>query len=98
MGFFTADRCIEEYAEMIWNVEPQKIKQNADPARHASLDQSKNFGPSTTLFLGSSTERYGAQEDKKEVNQFLGIAEGGARTRDLEVVLYLMIRATRSTD
>ncbi|KAH0394719.1 glycosyl transferase, partial [Aureobasidium melanogenum] len=24
MGFFTADRCIEEYAEMIWNVEPQK--------------------------------------------------------------------------
>ncbi|KAI5195072.1 glycosyl transferase [Aureobasidium subglaciale] len=28
MGFFTADRCIEEYAEMIWNVEPQKIKQN----------------------------------------------------------------------
>ncbi|KAG9685114.1 glycosyl transferase, partial [Aureobasidium melanogenum] len=28
MGFFTADRCIEEYAEMIWNVEPQKIKQH----------------------------------------------------------------------
>ncbi|KAF2201971.1 glycogen phosphorylase-like protein [Delitschia confertaspora ATCC 74209] len=22
MGFFTADRCIEEYADMIWNVEP----------------------------------------------------------------------------
>ena len=27
---------------------------------------------------------------------WIGIAEGGARTRDLEVVLYL--RATRSTD
>lgn len=22
MGFFSSDRCIEEYAEMIWNVEP----------------------------------------------------------------------------
>jgi glycogen phosphorylase len=22
MGFFTSDRCIDEYAEMIWNVEP----------------------------------------------------------------------------
>ena len=28
----------------------------------------------------------------------VGIAEGGARTRDLEVVLITMIRATRSTD
>ena len=22
MGFFSSDRCIQEYAEMIWNVEP----------------------------------------------------------------------------
>jgi len=22
MGFFSSDRCIDEYAEMIWNVEP----------------------------------------------------------------------------
>ncbi|KAI9727323.1 MAG: Non-essential glycogen phosphorylase [Chrysothrix sp. TS-e1954] len=29
MGFFTSDRCISEYAEMIWNVEPlAKPKQN----------------------------------------------------------------------
>ena len=24
MGFFSSDRCIDEYAEMIWNVEPCK--------------------------------------------------------------------------
>lgn len=24
MGFFSSDRCIDEYAEMIWNVEPLK--------------------------------------------------------------------------
>ena len=29
MGFFTSDRCISEYAEMIWNVEPLgKPKEN----------------------------------------------------------------------
>ncbi len=22
MGFFSSDRCIQEYADMIWNVEP----------------------------------------------------------------------------
>ena len=35
---------------------------------------------------------------KRYDSEYIGIAEGGARTRDLEVVLYLMIRATRSTD
>lgn len=24
MGFFSSDRCIDEYAEMIWNIEPSK--------------------------------------------------------------------------
>ncbi|GAB7349013.1 hypothetical protein MBLNU459_g7986t1 [Dothideomycetes sp. NU459] len=28
MGFFTSDRCIEEYAEGIWNAEPLKPQQN----------------------------------------------------------------------
>ena len=26
MGFFSSDRCIDEYAEMIWNVEPVKVQ------------------------------------------------------------------------
>lgn len=28
MGFFSSDRCIDEYAEMIWNVEPLKPQAN----------------------------------------------------------------------
>ncbi|KAF2762136.1 glycosyl transferase [Pseudovirgaria hyperparasitica] len=28
MGFFSSDRCIDEYAEMIWNVEPLVPKEN----------------------------------------------------------------------
>ncbi|KAK5112380.1 hypothetical protein LTR62_004343 [Meristemomyces frigidus] len=28
MGFFSSDRCIDEYAEMIWNVEPLPPQQN----------------------------------------------------------------------
>ncbi|KAF4552039.1 Glycogen phosphorylase [Elsinoe fawcettii] len=28
MGFFTSDRCIEEYADMIWNAEPVETKTN----------------------------------------------------------------------
>lgn len=28
MGFFSSDRCIDEYAEMIWNVEPLPPKAN----------------------------------------------------------------------
>ena len=27
MGFFSSDRCIDEYAEMIWNVEPLPPKE-----------------------------------------------------------------------
>jgi hypothetical protein len=29
---------------------------------------------------------------------YIGIAEGGARTHDLEVDLFAVVRATRSTD
>lgn len=38
--------------------------------------------------------------DKKEglLELCIGIAEGGARTHDLEVDLFAVIRATRSTD
>ena len=25
MGFFSSDRCIDEYAENIWNVEPSNV-------------------------------------------------------------------------
>ena len=28
MGFFSSDRCIQEYAEGIWNVEPLAVKDN----------------------------------------------------------------------
>jgi starch phosphorylase len=28
MGFFSSDRCIDEYAEMIWNIEPVKPESN----------------------------------------------------------------------
>lgn len=26
MGFFSSDRCIQEYADMIWNLEPLKVE------------------------------------------------------------------------
>jgi starch phosphorylase len=29
MGFFSSDRCIQEYAESIWNIEPLAIKNGA---------------------------------------------------------------------
>jgi starch phosphorylase len=32
MGFFTSDRCIEEYADMIWNVEPLVPKADGEAA------------------------------------------------------------------
>ena len=28
MGFFSSDRCIDEYAESIWNIEPLKPEKN----------------------------------------------------------------------
>jgi starch phosphorylase len=31
MGFFSSDRCIDEYAESIWNVEPLVPKEEAAP-------------------------------------------------------------------
>ncbi len=34
MGFFSSDRCIEEYAEMIWNIEP--IPPEADGVRDST--------------------------------------------------------------
>lgn len=30
MGFFTSDRCINEYAEEIWNIEPLKVEASED--------------------------------------------------------------------
>ena len=35
MGFFSSDRCIDEYAEMIWNIEPivpEKTESANEPA------------------------------------------------------------------
>jgi len=32
MGFFSSDRCINEYAEGIWNVEPLKVGEHAERA------------------------------------------------------------------
>lgn len=29
MGFFSSDRCINEYAESIWNIEPLDLTRNA---------------------------------------------------------------------
>jgi len=31
MGFFTSDRCIDEYAEAIWNIEPLQVKNEPEP-------------------------------------------------------------------
>lgn len=31
MGFFSSDRCIDEYAESIWNVEPLQVKSEPAP-------------------------------------------------------------------
>ena len=31
MGFFSSDRCIDEYAETIWNVEPLTVQTEANP-------------------------------------------------------------------
>jgi len=36
MGFFTSDRCINEYAEGIWNIEPLAIETTAEPEKVAS--------------------------------------------------------------
>jgi glycogen phosphorylase len=27
MGYFTSDRCINEYADTIWNIEPLQVKE-----------------------------------------------------------------------
>lgn len=31
MGFFSSDRCIDEYAESIWNIEPLQVKSEPAP-------------------------------------------------------------------
>jgi starch phosphorylase len=31
MGFFSSDRCIDEYAESIWNIEPLTVKSEPEP-------------------------------------------------------------------
>lgn len=37
MGFFSSDRCINEYAEGIWNVEPIKLESQSDGLKKGEL-------------------------------------------------------------
>jgi starch phosphorylase len=37
MGFFTSDRCINEYAESIWNIEPLDVKGETEAKERTGL-------------------------------------------------------------
>ncbi|KAL2431797.1 Glycogen phosphorylase [Exophiala dermatitidis] len=39
MGFFTSDRCINEYADSIWNIEPLEVKDEAEVRARTGLDK-----------------------------------------------------------
>lgn len=39
MGFFTSDRCINEYADTIWNIEPLHVKEEAEVRARTGLEQ-----------------------------------------------------------
>lgn len=39
MGFFTSDRCINEYADTIWNIEPLQVKEEAEVRARTGLEQ-----------------------------------------------------------
>ena len=61
------------------------------------ITRSQSFGAIEQSFRYS----YGEQKSKKNScsdELVIGIAEGGARTHDLEVDLFAVIRATRSTN
>lgn len=38
MGFFTSDRCINEYADTIWNIEPLQVKEEAEVRARTGLE------------------------------------------------------------
>lgn len=38
MGFFTSDRCINEYADSIWNIEPLKVEEEAEARARTGLE------------------------------------------------------------
>jgi starch phosphorylase len=38
MGFFTSDRCINEYADTIWNIEPLAVKDEQEVRQRTGLD------------------------------------------------------------
>lgn len=38
MGFFTSDRCINEYADTIWNIEPLQVKEEKEVRARTGLD------------------------------------------------------------
>ena len=38
MGFFTSDRCINEYADTIWNIEPLAVKEEAEVRARTGLE------------------------------------------------------------
>ena len=39
MGFFTSDRCINEYADSIWNIEPLQVKEEAEVRARTGLEK-----------------------------------------------------------
>jgi hypothetical protein len=73
---------------------------DADPVRQAKLHHQKKMQIFHLSLRGLSHHSEIVQKrSKKESQQHgLGIAEGGARTLDLEVGISGKIRATRSTD
>ena len=38
MGFFTSDRCINEYADTIWNIEPLAVKEEGEVRARTGLE------------------------------------------------------------
>jgi len=39
MGFFTSDRCINEYADSIWNIEPLQVKEESEVRARTGLEK-----------------------------------------------------------
>ena len=38
MGYFNSDRCIDEYADTIWNIEPLAVKGEEEVRSRAGLE------------------------------------------------------------
>ena len=64
------------------------------------ITRSKSFGAIEQSFRYFNGERDCKKAKKNSCSDelMIGIAEGGARTHDLEVDLFAVIRATRSTN